>query len=110
MPPTTRGYLTMRKLGQTGFARFRAEEMVRDTCRYIRNEGWDAVRRGDMGHVNKRITTLEVIVGLPAGDRERLRREIHRETDSARKGVRAGAVLVTTLEAADHRRRLRLAS
>jgi len=100
----------MRKLGQRRFARFRAEEMIRDTCRYIRNEGWDAVRRGEMGYVTKRIATLEVIVGLPGCDRERLRQEIRREMDSARKGVRAGAVLVTTLEAADHRRRLRLAS
>jgi hypothetical protein len=100
----------MRKLGWTGYARTRAEAMAHDTCRYIRNEGWDAVRRGGMGQVNKRIATLFVISGLSACDRERLKGEIRWETDQAKRGVRVRAVLITTLEAADHRRRLRLAA
>jgi hypothetical protein len=75
-------------------ARFRAGRIVVQTCHYIRNDGRQAVLRGDLGKVNKWMGTIRIISGLRASDRERALREVLLQVRRVQQGVSEGAIYV----------------
>lgn len=88
-------------------ARSRADALVQRTCRYLRNEGYDAFQKGDLkriGVVNaayeKGIRTIEVMSGISPSDRERLITDLEHAYKSARNGIRLG-VMMTPINGAN---------
>jgi hypothetical protein len=84
----------MKSYGAPASARFRAGQIVAQTCHYIRNEGRLAVVRGDLGKVNKSMATVRIISGLRASDRERALREILLQVQRVQEGLSEGAIYV----------------
>jgi hypothetical protein len=94
------------KLGKFGAARSRADALCVRTCTYLRNEGFDAFRKGDTASIKvaearyaKAISTVEVISNLSSRDREQVISAIERAFRGAQYGVKEAVVRTTINDA-----------
>lgn len=104
----------MRKLNRAAIMRDHAERLASSLCRYIRNEGQAAILRGEYMQIAEGLVRLSrmTLTGLSRADYHRLEGEVLDAVGAAVaagrsvKSFRLGAVLVSSVEAADRKRRL----
>lgn len=88
-------------------ARSRADALGQRTCRYLRNDGYDAFQKGDVkrigivnGAYERAIRTITIMSGVSQSDRERLIKDLKHAYESARNGIRLG-VMITPINGAN---------
>jgi hypothetical protein len=96
----------VKELVKRSSARSRADALGQRTCRYLRNEGYDAFQKGDVkrigivnGAYERAIRTIAIMSGVSQSDRERLIKDLKHAYESARNGIRLGVMMTPINEA-----------
>lgn len=85
-----------------------ADKIAADIRRYIRNEGRDVVRRGDLSAVSDMLVKITKTPGIPRRVYEEIRDDVLRQALEIQLGVTQGACLESTIAESERRRRLGL--
>jgi hypothetical protein len=87
------------KLSKRSSARSRADALRQKTCRYLRNEGYDAFQKGDLKRIGmvdaayeRAIRTINIILEVSPSDRERLIEDMKRSYRAAKNGIKIGVM------------------
>jgi hypothetical protein len=78
----------------------RVDRIAVETCRYIRNEGRQAILLGDLRTIMRTVATIRIISGLRASARERAIQQIVQQIRKVQRGVVDVANISVVLEAA----------